>query len=108
MMALQADMGLSYLFISHDLAVVERVSHRVAVMYLGQIVEIGSREAIFRDPRHSYTQRLLDAVPIADPRQRRDRPLLTDEIPSPVWAPGTAPERVEMVEVEPGHLVAAE
>jgi len=108
MMELQAEMGLSYLFISHDLAVVERVSHRVAVMYLGQIVEIGSRSAIFENPQHSYTRRLLDAVPIADPRKRRERPLLTDEIPSPVWAPGTAPERVEMVEVSPGHLVANE
>jgi len=108
MMELQAELGLSYLFISHDLAVVERVSHRVAVMYLGQIVEIGPRSAIFENPQHSYTQRLLDAVPIADPRKRRERPLLTDEIPSPVWAPGTGPERVEMIEASPGHLVAKE
>ncbi|NDH76185.1 MAG: ABC transporter ATP-binding protein, partial [Actinobacteria bacterium] len=79
MMELQSELGLSYLFISHDLAVVERMSHRVAVMYLGQIVEIGPRSAIFENPQHSYTQRLLDAVPIADPRARRDRPLLTDE-----------------------------
>ena len=108
MMGLQSELGLSYLFISHDLAVVERMSHRVAVMYLGQIVEIGPRSAIFENPQHSYTQRLLDAVPIADPRARRDRPLLTDEIPSPVWAAGTAPDRVELREVAPGHLVAAE
>jgi peptide/nickel transport system ATP-binding protein len=108
MMELQSELGLSYLFISHDLAVVERMSHRVAVMYLGQIVEIGPRSAIFENPQHSYTQRLLDAVPIADPRARRDRPLLTDEIPSPVWAAGTSPERVELREVDPGHLVAAE
>ena len=108
MMELQSELGLSYLFISHDLAVVERMSHRVAVMYLGQIVEIGPRSAIFENPQHSYTQRLLDAVPIADPRARRDRPLLTDEIPSPVWAAGTSPERVELREVAPGHLVAAE
>ena len=108
MMELQSELGLSYLFISHDLAVVERMSHRVAVMYLGQIVEIGLRSAIFENPQHSYTQRLLDAVPIADPRARRDRPLLTDEIPSPVWAAGTSPERVELREVAPGHLVAAE
>ena len=108
MMELQSELGLSYLFISHDLAVVERMSHRVAVMYLGQIVEIGHRSAIFENPQHSYTQRLLDAVPIADPRARRDRPLLTDEIPSPVWAAGTSPERVELREVAPGHLVAAE
>ena len=108
MMELQSELGLSYLFISHDLAVVERMSHRVAVMYLGQIVEIGPRSAIFENPQHSYTQRLLDAVPIADPRARRDRPLLTDEIPSPVWTVGTSPERVELREVAPGHLVAAE
>ena len=108
MMELQSELGLSYLFISHDLAVVERMSHRVAVMYLGQIVEIGPRSAIFENPQHSYTQRLLDAVPIADPRARRDRPLLTDEIPSPVWAAGTSPERVELRKVAPGHLVAAE
>lgn len=108
MMELQSELGLSYLFISHDLAVVERMSHRVAVMYLGQIVEIGPRSAIFENPRHSYTQRLLDAVPIVDPRARRDRPLLTDEIPSPVWAVGTSPERVELREVAPGHLVATE
>ena len=108
MMELQTEMDLSYLFISHDLAVVERVAHRVAVMYLGQIVEIGSRRDIFENPHHSYTKRLLDAVPIADPRKRRERPLITGEIPSPVWASGTAPVRVEHVEVAPGHYVAAE
>jgi ABC-type oligopeptide transport system ATPase subunit len=108
MMDLQSEMGLSFLFISHDLAVVERVSHRVAVMYLGQIVELGPRAAIFENPQHSYTRRLLDAVPIADPRARRDRPLMTDEIPSPVWAPGTGPTHVNLVEHDPGHFVAIE
>ena len=72
MLELQQELGLSYLFISHDLAVVERIAHRVAVMYLGQVVELGSREQVFRDPRHSYTKRLLSAVPIAAPRQRTD------------------------------------
>ena len=108
MLELQQERGLSYLFISHDLAVVERIAHRVAVMYLGQVVEIGSREQVFTNPQHSYTARLLQAVPIADPRQRRDRPLLTGEIPSPVWPAGTGPEVLTMVEVEPGHLVAEE
>lgn len=108
MMDLQDEMNLSYLFISHDLAVVERISHRVAVMYLGQIVELGSRADIFENPKHSYTKRLLSAVPIADPRLRQRRPLLTDEIPSPRWGPGEAPERVQLVEVAPGHFAAVE
>ena len=108
MLELQQELGLSYLFISHDLAVVERIAHRVAVMYLGQVVELGSREQVFRDPRHSYTKRLLSAVPIADPRQRTSRPLLTGEIPSPVWPAGQGPEVVTHIEVESGHIVAEE
>ena len=107
MMDLQEEMGLSYLFISHDLAVVERIAHRVGVMYLGQIVELGPRRAIFENPKHDYTKRLLDAVPIADPARRRtDRSVQTDEVPSPVFEAGTAPDPVTLVEVEPGHLVA--
>ena len=66
-MELQQRKHLSYLFITHDMAVVEKISHRVAVMYLGQIVEIGSRQAVFENPQHSYTRKLLAAVPIADP-----------------------------------------
>ncbi len=106
MMGLQEDMGLSYLFISHDLAVVERVAHRVAVMYLGQIVELGTRRQVFTNPRHPYTQKLLSAVPIADPTQRRERERLVGEIPSPVWPAGQSPELVTHREVEPGHIVA--
>ncbi len=81
---LQAEFGVAYLFISHDMAVVERVSHRVAVMFLGQIVEIGPRRAIFENPQHPYTRALMAAVPVADPaRRRRERELSSAEIPSP-------------------------
>ncbi|MDR1709017.1 MAG: dipeptide ABC transporter ATP-binding protein [Candidatus Accumulibacter sp.] len=104
---LQKEFGLAFLFISHDMAVVERVSHRVAVMYLGQIVEIGPRRAIFENPRHPYTKKLMDAVPVADPRRRRrHRPLISDEIPSPVRALGDEPLPAALQEVEPGHFVA--
>jgi glutathione transport system ATP-binding protein len=107
MLELQADFALSYLFISHDMAVVERVSHRVAVMYLGQIVEIGPRRAVFEDPRHPYTRKLLSAVPIADPaRRRRKRELSSDEVPSPIRAVGDEPAVQPLQEVAPGHYVA--
>jgi glutathione transport system ATP-binding protein len=104
---LQAEFGLSFIFISHDMAVVERVSHRVAVMYLGQIVEIGPRRAVFEDPRHPYTRRLMAAVPVADPSQRHRRTeLSSDEIPSPIRAVGDEPVVAPLVEVAPGHFVA--
>jgi len=107
MLDLQAEFGLAYLFISHDMAVVERVSHRVAVMYLGQIVEIGPRRAIFEDPRHPYTRKLLAAVPVADPaRRRRKRELSSEEIPSPVRAVGDEPTVLPLEEIGPGHFVA--
>ncbi|MBP0573211.1 ABC transporter ATP-binding protein, partial [Mycobacterium tuberculosis] len=70
LMELQESLGLSYLFISHDMAVVERVSHRVAVMYLGEIVEIGPRAAVLGDPQHAYTKKLISAVPVPDPARR--------------------------------------
>ena len=107
MMELQEKRGLSYIFISHDMAVVERISHRVAVMYLGQIVEIGPRRQIFENPQHPYTRRLLSAVPIADPQRReRSRPLIEGEIPSPVRSPDDMPVVSPLIEVEPGHFVA--
>ena len=84
---LQRDLGLTYLFISHDLSVVEYLADRVAVMYLGRIVEIGSRASIFAAPAHPYTRALLESVPIADPRQRRDRVPVHGETPSAVNPP---------------------
>jgi peptide/nickel transport system ATP-binding protein/glutathione transport system ATP-binding protein len=106
MMGLQHDLGLSFLFISHDIAVVERVAHQVGVMYLGRIVELGPRPAVLEDPRHPYTRALLAAVPVADPRQRR----LHDEqsfkpIASPVFPVGHVPKPSTYDEVAPGHFV---
>ena len=106
MMELQEDFGLSYLFISHDMAVVERVSHRVAVMYLGEIVEIGPRQAVFENPQHAYTKKLMSAVPVADPSRRRtDLRLMTDEIPSPLKPVGYEPPQRQYQEVDTGHFV---
>ena len=106
MMELQADLGIALLFISHDMAVVERVSHHTAVMYLGRIVEIGPRQAVFEDPRHDYTKSLMSAVPIADPRQRKSRDDLSFKpIPSPVFPVGHEPEPSRYDEVGPNHFV---
>lgn len=104
---LQKESGVTYLFISHDMAVVENISDRVAVMYLGQIVEMGTRAQLFGNPQHPYTRRLLDAVPVPDPRRERPAaPRLAGEIPSPVWKVGEAPERVPLIDIGGGHLVA--
>ncbi|MEM6636715.1 MAG: ABC transporter ATP-binding protein [Pseudomonadota bacterium] len=106
MMELQAQLGISFLFISHDMAVVERVSHRVGVMYLGRLVEIGSRAQVFENPRHPYTHALLGAVPIADPTRRTIRDDLTFRpIPSPVFPVGHEPAPSVYEEVAPGHFV---
>ncbi|MFD1107873.1 ABC transporter ATP-binding protein [Pseudoroseomonas ludipueritiae] len=107
MMRLQQEMGLAYLFISHDMAVVERISHRVAVMYLGQVVEIGPRQAVMNDPQHPYTKRLLAAVPVPDPARRgHDRGLDDSEVPSPLRRPDDPPEVAPLVPVGPDHYVA--
>lgn len=103
---LQKDLGVSYLFISHDMAIVERVSHRVAVMYLGQIVEIGPRQAIFENPQHSYTRKLMSAVPVADPTVRRTTSLEVSEIPSSARKLGDEPLVLPLVQVGEGHFVA--
>ncbi|SUE63428.1 ABC transporter ATP-binding protein [Roseomonas gilardii] len=107
MMRLQREMGIAYLFISHDMAVVERISHRVAVMYLGQVVEIGPRQAVMNDPQHPYTRRLLAAVPVPDPARRgHDRGLDDSEVPSPLRRPDDPPEVAPLVPVGPDHFVA--
>ncbi len=88
---LRARLALSYLFISHDLAVVRYVSHRIAVMYLGQIVELGAAAAIYRDAAHPYTQALLSAIPQPDPERRRTRIVLTGDVPNPEQLPPGCP-----------------
>lgn len=103
---LQEKHGLAYLFISHDMAVVERMSHRVAVMFLGEIVEIGPRASIFDNPQHPYTRRLISAVPIPDPERRgQTPPPLTEEIKSPVKSFDYVPPKRIYREVSPGHFV---
>jgi peptide/nickel transport system ATP-binding protein len=87
LMDLQAELKLTYLFIAHDLNVVEHVSTRVAVMYLGKIVEVAAAADLYRDPKHPYTQALLSAVPIPDPRRKAQRTLLKGEFPSPIDPP---------------------
>ncbi|UFM66384.1 ABC transporter ATP-binding protein [Paracoccus sp. MA] len=109
LMELQRDLGISMLFISHDMAVVERVSHHVAVMYLGRIVEIGSRRQVFENPQHSYTRQLMAAVPVADPRRRKiSEDLRFRPIPSPIQPLGYVPPPSTYAEVAPGHLVLTE
>jgi len=117
---LQAKHGLSYLFISHALSVVKHISERVAIMYLGKIVEIGSKDQIYAAPLHPYTEALLEAAPIPDPTVKRKRHLLEGDVPSPINPPSgcpfhpRCPARFEpcdrivppMVEMTPGHSVA--
>ena len=107
LLALQKEFRIAFLFISHDMAVIERVCHRVAVMYLGRIVELGSRRDVFENPLHPYTKRLMSAVPIPDPSRRTmSHTLLTGEIPSPVRPADYEPVVPPLKEVSPGHFVS--
>ncbi len=107
MLDLQQSLDLAFLFISHDMAVVERVSHRVAVMYLGEIVEIGPRAAVFGNPQHAYTKRLMSAVPVPDPDRRRIKSgSVAEELKSPIRPVDYQTVPPTFREVSPGHLVA--
>ena len=120
LMDLQDELGLSYLFIAHDLAVVEHISHRVAVMYLGKIVELTDKKSLFHEPLHPYTQALLAAVPVPDPSHKKNRVIVSGDVPSPIAPPPgcrfhtRCPYAIErcrieepaMRELRPGHAVA--
>jgi oligopeptide transport system ATP-binding protein len=123
LLELQRDLGLSYLFISHDLAVVKHISDRVAVMYLGKLVEVAPAAKIYRDPRHAYTKALLSSIPEPDPSIQRPRVKFEGDVPSPFNPPAgsafghrinhpryeeTVGKELPMTEIDPGHWVAAD
>ena len=104
---LQREFGLAYLFISHDMAVVERIAHRIAVIYAGQIVEIGDAASVLSGPRHSYTRKLIAAVPTIDRRHERFE-LDTRQVPSLVRPPGFEPAQARWEQFGPDHMARAE
>ena len=120
MLDLQRELGLAYLFISHNLAVVEHISHRIAVMYLGRIVEYTDKKSLFTTPQHPYTELLLSAVPVPDPAIKREKRVLQGDVPSPVKPPAgchfhtRCPYALELCrtatpalrQVRPGHWAA--
>ncbi|WP_306152100.1 ABC transporter ATP-binding protein [Roseovarius sp. MMSF_3281] len=120
MMDLQEELGLSYLFIAHDLAIVQHISHRIGVMYLGKLVEITDKQSLFRSPQHPYTEALLESVPVPDPRKRKTRKVLKGDVPSPMKPPKGCnfntrcpyavdrcfKEEPPLREVAPGHMAA--